>query len=86
MFHTFQPGTEQKTACFIGLHLCSSVFICGDMKIDKFLVREGSKIDLRKHPTSFTDDYTDKKVAAEDLKTNVARLAELQDVMYAQDV
>jgi len=56
------------------------------MKIDKFLVREGSKIDLRKHPTSFTDDYTDKKVAAEDLKTNVARLAELQDVMYAQDV
>ena len=56
------------------------------MKIDKFLVREGSKVDLRKHPTGFTDDYTDKKVAAEDLKTNFPRLAGLQDVMYPQNV
>jgi len=46
------------------------------MKIDKFLVREGSKVDLRKHPTGFTDDYTNIKVAGEDLKPNVARRAE----------
>lgn len=55
------------------------------MKIDKFLVPEGSKVDLKKHPTDFTGDYTDKKEAVKDLEKNVSRLAELQDVMYAHD-
>ena len=56
------------------------------MNIDKFLVREGSKLVLRKHATDFTGDYTDKKQAEEDLAKNIERLGELQDVMYAQDV
>jgi PPK2 family polyphosphate:nucleotide phosphotransferase len=55
------------------------------MNTDKFLVREGSKLDLKKHPTDFTGDYTDKKQAEKDLQQNVERLRDLQDVMYAQD-
>ena len=56
------------------------------MKTDKFLVPEGSKLNLRNHPTDFTGDYTDKKQAVKDLENNVARIAELQDVLYAQDI
>ena len=56
------------------------------MNIDKFLVREGSKLVLKKHATDFTGDYTDKKQAEEDLANNIERLRTLQDVMYAQDV
>jgi len=55
------------------------------MNIEKFLVPEGKKLDLKKHPTDFTGDYTDKKEAVEDLKRNVERLTELQDVLYAQN-
>ena len=61
------------------------VIICRAMKIEKFRVPENSKVDLKKHPTDFTGDYNDKKDAVEDLETNVKRLAELQDVLYAQD-
>ena len=56
------------------------------MKTDTFLVREGSKLDLRKHATGFTGDYTDKKEAVKDLEKNVGRLRELQNVLYPQDV
>ncbi len=56
------------------------------MKTDKFLVREGSKLNLKNHPTDFTGDYTDKKEAVKDLEKNVERMAELQDVLYAQDI
>jgi len=55
------------------------------MNTDKFRIREGAKLDLKDHPTDFTGDYTDKDKASEDLKNNVARLGELQDVLYAQD-
>ncbi|MGI8813623.1 MAG: polyphosphate kinase 2 family protein [Pyrinomonadaceae bacterium] len=55
------------------------------MKTDKFLVREGSKRDLKKHPTDFTGDYTDKEKALKDLEKNIKRIGELQDIMYAQD-
>jgi PPK2 family polyphosphate:nucleotide phosphotransferase len=55
------------------------------MNTDKFLVKEGSKLDLKKHPTDFTGDYTDKDEAVKDLQANVTRLRELQDVLYAQD-
>jgi len=55
------------------------------MNTDKFLVKEGSKLDLKKHPTDLTGDYTDKKQAVKDLQANVERLRELQDVLYAQD-
>ena len=56
------------------------------MNTDKFLVREGAKLALKKHATDFTGDYTDKKQAEKDLARNIERLGKLQDVMYAQDV
>ena len=56
------------------------------MNIERFLVPEGSKVDFKKHPTDFTGDYTDKKEAVKHLEKNVERLAQLQDVMYAQDI
>ncbi len=55
------------------------------MKTEKFRVAEGSKVNLKNHPTDFTGDYTDKKQAVKDLEKNVSRLRELQDVLYAQD-
>jgi polyphosphate kinase 2 (PPK2 family) len=56
------------------------------MKTEKFLVKEGSKLNLKNHPTDFTGDYTDKKEAVKDLEKNVERMAELQDILYAQDI
>jgi len=55
------------------------------MNTDKFLIREGAKLDLKDHPTDFTGDYTDKKEAEKDLQENIAELRELQDVLYAED-
>jgi PPK2 family polyphosphate:nucleotide phosphotransferase len=55
------------------------------MNTDKFLVKEGSKLELKKHATDFAGDYTDKKEAVKDLATNVERLRDLQDVLYAHD-
>lgn len=55
------------------------------MNIEKFLVPEGKKLDLKNHRTDFTGDYADKRQAVEDLRKNVERLAELQDVLYAQN-
>lgn len=51
-----------------------------------FLVQEGAKLDLSKHKTDFTGDYKDKLEAQEDLKNDIARLTELQETLYAQDV
>lgn len=56
------------------------------MNIEKFRVKEGSKLDLKDHQTDFTGDYTDKAEAVKDLQANVKRLRELQDVLYAQDI
>jgi PPK2 family polyphosphate:nucleotide phosphotransferase len=55
------------------------------MKIDKFRVPEGSKLDLKKHQSDFTGDYTDKEQAVKDLQENVEKLRALQDILYAQD-
>ncbi len=55
------------------------------MNIEKFLAGEGKKLNLKNHPTDFTGDYEDKKEAVADLQKNVARLAELQDVLYAEN-
>ncbi len=56
------------------------------MKIEKFRVVEGSKVDLKEHPTDFTGEYTDKKLAAIDLESNIEELAKLQDTLYAENV
>ena len=55
------------------------------MNTEKFLIRQGTKLNLKDHPTDFTADYTDKGEARKDLEKNVERLRELQDVLYAQD-
>ena len=55
------------------------------MNIENFRVPEGKKLNLKNHPTDYTGDYTDKREAVEDLEKNVERLAELQDVLYAQN-
>ena len=55
------------------------------MKLEKFLVKEGSKVNLKSHANDFTADYTDKKQAVKDLANNVAKMRELQDVLYAED-
>ena len=57
-----------------------------DMEISKLLVEEGKGLKLKDHPTDFTGDYKDKKDAVKDLETNVLRLAELQDVLYAENI
>jgi PPK2 family polyphosphate:nucleotide phosphotransferase len=56
------------------------------MKIDRFRIAEGKKLDLKAHPTDFTGDYTDKDDAVKDLEKNVERMAAMQDTLYAQDV
>ncbi len=56
------------------------------MDYGKFGVDEGKKLSLKDHKTDFTGDYKDKTEAVEDLEKNVARLAELQDILYAQNV
>ncbi len=55
------------------------------MKIEKFLVPQGRKLNLKTHKPDFTGDYTDKEAAVTDLQDNIARLSKLQDVLYAED-
>jgi PPK2 family polyphosphate:nucleotide phosphotransferase len=55
------------------------------MKYERFRIRAGEKLNLEKHPTDFTGDYRDKAAAKLDLARNVERLAELQEVLYAQN-
>jgi len=55
------------------------------MNYDNFRIPQGKKLNLKDHQTDFTGDYTEKKEAKEDLEKNVERLAELQDVLYAQN-
>ncbi len=56
------------------------------MNIENFRVPQGKTLNLEDHPTNFTGDYTDKKQAVKDLKSNIKKLDELQSVLYAEDV
>ncbi|MGI8469627.1 MAG: polyphosphate kinase 2 family protein [Pyrinomonadaceae bacterium] len=56
------------------------------MNYEKFRVTEGKKLNLKEYKTDFTGDYKEKSKAAGDLQKNIARLAELQNVLYAQNV
>ena len=56
------------------------------MNIEPFRIKEGSKVDLKDHPTDFTGGLHDKDAAKELLDRNVERLAELQDMLYAQNI
>jgi PPK2 family polyphosphate:nucleotide phosphotransferase len=55
------------------------------MNTEKFLVPENSKLNLADHKTDFTGDYTEKKQAEKDLRKNVERLTELQEVLWADN-
>ncbi len=56
------------------------------MDYEKFRIAGGKKLNLKDHQTDFTGDYTDKEEAKDDLERNIGRLAELQDILYAQNV
>lgn len=55
------------------------------MNTEVFKIKENSSLKLSKHKTDFTDGYKDKDQAREDLKNNIAKMSELQDMLYAQD-
>lgn len=55
------------------------------MNIDQFRITEGTKVDLKDHPTDFTDGFTDKKAAEVEVKENIKRMQDLQDTLYAQN-
>src|SRR5882757_8227832 len=56
------------------------------MKTEKFRISEGSKVNLKNHPTDYTDGFTDKRESVKELEKNTARMSELQDKLYAQNV
>jgi PPK2 family polyphosphate:nucleotide phosphotransferase len=56
------------------------------MDIDKFRAVPGQAIDLNSFPTEFTGGYTEKSDAVEDMRKNIERMAELQEMLYAQDI
>jgi PPK2 family polyphosphate:nucleotide phosphotransferase len=56
------------------------------MEIEKFRIKEGSKVDLNDHPCDFTDGFTDKDAAEDHVKENIERLQQLQDTLYAQNI
>lgn len=55
------------------------------MNLEKFLVPEGKKLNFNDYEAEFTGNYKEKPEAVEDLKNNIQRLSELQDVLYAQN-
>lgn len=56
------------------------------MKHDPFIVPPGKKVSLRDYDPGFTGDYSSKDEAQDKLKKDIKRLAELQDVLYAQNI
>lgn len=54
-------------------------------KDPNLLVKPGSKVKLKDFDTRYTADFKDKEDAAEMLARDVARLAELQDMLYAMN-
>ena len=55
------------------------------MNIENFLVPEGKKLKLKDYDPDFTGDYEDKKQAVKDLSKNIEQMAELQNVLYAEN-
>ncbi len=56
------------------------------MDIEKFYVPSGKKLNLKNYSTDFSDEYLDKEQAINDLRENIEQLAEMQSVLYAEDV
>lgn len=55
------------------------------MNHDKFIVPEGARLDLKDYKTDDTNGLKDKNAAQADLQKNIARMAAMQDAMYAED-
>lgn len=55
------------------------------MNSKHFRVPHDGEIHLAKYDTAFTGEFKDKKEAKKQLKKDIKRLAELQDVLYADD-
>ncbi len=55
------------------------------MNHDPFLVSPGKKVRLKDFDSAYTGKYKKKEEAREKLVADVARLAEYQDILYAQD-
>ena len=55
------------------------------MKLGQFRVPHDKRIKLADYDTGYTADFKNKNDAAEQLKKDIGRMAELQDVMYAHD-
>lgn len=55
------------------------------MNHDHFIVPPSKKIQLKDYDPGFTGDFKNKEDALNDLREDVARLAEYQDILYAQD-
>jgi PPK2 family polyphosphate:nucleotide phosphotransferase len=55
------------------------------MNQEHFIVPPGKKIQLKDYDPGFTGDFKNKEEALNDLEADVAKLAEYQDVLYAQD-
>ena len=52
---------------------------------DQFLIPPGKKVKLKNHPADFSEPFKSKADAAEKLQADVARLAEMQSKLYAQN-
>ena len=55
------------------------------MNHERFIVPPGEKVRLADYDPADTGEFTDKKDAVTKLEKDVGRLAELQDVLYAQN-
>ncbi len=55
------------------------------MKVKRYRIDSGKKVSLKDFDTRDTGPYNNKDDAADDLRRDVERLAELQDVLYAQN-
>ncbi|MCZ7557646.1 MAG: polyphosphate kinase 2 family protein [Bacteroidia bacterium] len=55
------------------------------MKLGDFKIPHDKHIRLADYDTAFTGNFRDKREAKEELGRDIRRLAELQDVLYAQD-
>ncbi len=56
------------------------------MNTDRFRIPEGITVSLDNYPADFTAGFKDKDAAKQELEENVKRLAQLQDVLYAQNI
>jgi polyphosphate kinase 2 (PPK2 family) len=52
---------------------------------DHFIVPPGKEIRLKDYDPGFTGEFKSKEDALNELRENVAQLAQFQDILYAQD-